>query len=49
VRMAAQRFQCSPVTASSWARRYRAGLPLADRSPRPGASTVLDITSAYTA
>ncbi|MGA7147188.1 MAG: IS481 family transposase [Microbacterium sp.] len=35
VRRAAERFQCSPATASRWARRYRAGLPLTDRSSRP--------------
>lgn len=35
VRRAAERFQCSPSTASRWARRYRAGLPLSDRSSRP--------------
>ncbi|MGJ1679208.1 IS481 family transposase [Clavibacter sepedonicus] len=35
VRRAAERFQCSPATASRWARRYRAGLPMTDRSSRP--------------
>jgi transposase InsO family protein len=35
VRRAAERFQCSPATASRWATRYRAGEPLADRSSRP--------------
>ena len=35
VRRAAERFQCSPATASRWARRYRAGEPLTDRSSRP--------------
>ncbi|WP_024285613.1 IS481 family transposase [Cellulomonas sp. KRMCY2] len=35
VRRAAERFQCSPATASKWARRYRAGQPLTDRSCRP--------------
>ena len=35
VRRAAERFQCSPATASKWARRYRAGEPLTDRSSRP--------------
>lgn len=35
VRRAAERFQCSPATASRWARRYRTGLPLTDRSSRP--------------
>jgi len=35
VRRAAERFQCSPATASRWARRYRAGLALTDRSSRP--------------
>jgi transposase InsO family protein len=35
VRRAAERFQCSPATASRWAHRYRAGLPLTDRSSRP--------------
>ncbi len=35
VRRAAERFQCSPATAAKWAARYRAGLPMADRSSRP--------------
>ena len=35
MRRAAERFQCSPATASRWARRYRAGEPLTDRSSRP--------------
>ncbi|HET8958279.1 MAG TPA: IS481 family transposase [Microcella sp.] len=35
VRRAAERFQCSPATASRWASRYRAGLPMTDRSSRP--------------
>ncbi|WP_294179616.1 IS481 family transposase [uncultured Schumannella sp.] len=35
VRRAADRFQCSPSTASKWARRYRVGLSLTDRSSRP--------------
>ena len=35
IRRAAERFQCSPATASRWARRYRAGLALTDRSSRP--------------
>lgn len=34
-RRAAERFQCSPSTASKWAARYRAGLPMTDRSSRP--------------
>lgn len=34
-RRAAERSQCSPATASRWAGRYRAGLPLTDRSSRP--------------
>lgn len=38
VRRAAERFQCSPATASRWLRRYRAGLPLTDRSSRPASS-----------
>jgi transposase InsO family protein len=32
---AADRFQCSPATAKKWADRYRAGLPMTDRSSRP--------------
>lgn len=35
VRRAAERFQCSPATASRWARRYRAGQPMTDGSSRP--------------
>lgn len=35
IRRAAERFQCSPATASKWASRYRAGEPLVDRSSRP--------------
>jgi transposase InsO family protein len=35
LRRAAERFQCSPATASRWARRYAAGLPLTDRSSKP--------------
>jgi transposase InsO family protein len=35
MRRAAERFQCSPATASRWAGRYRDGLPLTDRSSRP--------------
>lgn len=35
IRRAAERFQCSPATASKWAARYRVGLPLTDRSSRP--------------
>lgn len=35
VRRAAERFQCSPATASKWARRYRAAEPLTDRPSRP--------------
>lgn len=38
VRRAAERFQVSPATASKWARRYRAGEPLTDRSSRPAHS-----------
>lgn len=38
VRRAAERFQCSPATASKWAQRYRLGLPLTDRSSRPWSS-----------
>jgi transposase InsO family protein len=37
-RRAAERFQCSPATALKWAARYRAGLPLTDRSSRPNYS-----------
>jgi transposase InsO family protein len=35
VRRAAERFQCSPATASRWARRYRSGEALTDHSSRP--------------
>lgn len=35
IRRAAERFQCSPVTASRWAGRYRDGQPLTDHSSRP--------------
>lgn len=35
IRRAAERFQCSPATASKWAARYRRGLSLEDRSSRP--------------
>jgi len=35
VRRAAERFQCSPSTASKWASRYRQGLPLTDRTSKP--------------
>lgn len=35
VRRAAERFQCSPATASKWAARLRAGEPMTDRSSRP--------------
>ncbi|KIC55924.1 transposase [Microbacterium hominis] len=38
VRRAAERFQVSPATASRWARRYRAGYSLTDRSSRPRTS-----------
>jgi transposase InsO family protein len=34
-RRAAERFQCSPATASKWATRYRCGLPMTDLSSRP--------------
>lgn len=34
-RRAAERFQCSAATAAKWAARYRAGLPMLDRSSRP--------------
>ncbi len=37
-RRASERFQCSPATALKWAARYRAGLPLTDRSSRPHSS-----------
>ena len=32
---AAERLQCSSATAKKWADRYRAGLPMTDRSSRP--------------
>ncbi|WP_199176562.1 leucine zipper domain-containing protein [Subtercola sp. Z020] len=35
VRRAAERFPCSPSTASKWASRYRPGLPLTDRPSKP--------------
>ena len=35
VRRAAERFQCSPATASKWAGRLRAGDPMTDVSSRP--------------
>ena len=35
VRRAAERFQCSPATATKWAARYRAGQPMTDQSSRP--------------
>jgi transposase InsO family protein len=35
VRSAAERFQCSPATASKWAARYRAGESMVDGSSRP--------------
>ena len=35
VRRAAERFQCSPATASRWAIRFRAGQSMTDRSSRP--------------
>ena len=38
VQRAAERFQCSPATASRWARRYRAEEPLTDRSSKPWCS-----------
>ena len=38
LRRAAERFRCSPATASRWATRYRAGESLADRSSRPRCS-----------
>ena len=38
IRRAAERFQVSPATASRWARRYRAGHSLTDRSSRPRTS-----------
>ena len=38
LRRVAERFQCSPATAKRWVGRYRAGLPLSDRSSRPHSS-----------
>lgn len=38
IRRAAERFQVSPATASKWARRYREGQSLDDRSSRPHSS-----------
>jgi len=38
IRRAAERYQVSPATAQKWAARYRAGLPLTDRSSRPHTS-----------
>jgi len=38
VARAAERFQVSPATAHEWARRYRAGEPMTDRSSRPHTS-----------
>ena len=35
IRRAAERFQVSPATASKWAKRYRSGEALTDRSSRP--------------
>jgi transposase InsO family protein len=35
VQRAAERFQVSPATATKWAARYRAGLPMTDQSSRP--------------
>ena len=35
IRRVAERFQCSPATASKWASRYREGLSLEDGSSRP--------------
>jgi len=35
VRRAAERAQVSPATAAKWAARYRAGVPMTDRSSRP--------------
>lgn len=35
VRRAAERFHVSPATASRWASRHRAGLPMTDASSRP--------------
>ena len=38
VRRAAERFQCSPATASKWATRLRAGQPMTDLPSRPHAT-----------
>jgi len=38
VRRAAERYQVSPATASKWAARWRAGLPMDDLSSRPHTS-----------
>ncbi len=38
IRRVAERLQVSPSTAQKWAARYRAGLPLTDRSSRPRTS-----------
>lgn len=38
VQRAAERFQVSSATASKWARRYREGEPMTDRSSRPARS-----------
>ena len=37
-RRAAERFQCSPATATKWANRYRNGLAMTDASSRPHSS-----------
>lgn len=37
-RRAAERFQVSASTAYKWSRRYRAGLPLTDRTSKPATS-----------
>jgi transposase InsO family protein len=39
VRRAAERAQVSPTTAAKWAARYRAGVPMTDRSSRPHRSS----------
>lgn len=38
IHRAAERFQVAPATAKRWADRYRAGLPLTDRSSKPQTS-----------
>jgi transposase len=38
LRRVAERFQCSPATAKRWVDRYRAGIPLIDRSSKPHSS-----------